>query len=103
MLENRDLPKFESSPRYTNGREGSTTYRGSDGGSSGRFFGQSDEGGDSDFASPSRRESRPAPDMRRLLLNNVNVSRRSSSNNNNNPVKSGGSSDESVKHVIRAI
>ena len=37
-----------------------------------RFFGQQDEG-DSD--QDGRRESRPPPDMRRLLLNNVNLTR----------------------------
>lgn len=69
IMENRDPPRFEDYKRHS--RPGSSMSGG------GRFFGQSTGDDDSDTADD-RRLSRPAPDMRRLLLNNVNVSRRKS-------------------------
>jgi hypothetical protein len=103
----RDLPKFETRGRqhqYHPGRESSlmrsdasSSGGGGGGGHSGRLFGQGDDGvADPEVGGSSRR---PAPDMRRLLLNSVNVSRRKSS-------ASKDSSDDNAggtRHVIRAI
>ena len=71
MRENRDPPKFED---YKRDRSHGS-----------RFFGQDDE--------IDERE-RPAPDMRRHLLNNVNLARRKSMNSKE---------AEGIKPVIRAI
>jgi len=85
--ENRDPPRFEEErQRRQRGQVRS------------RFFGQRDED-DSEAMDPEaddlRRNARPAPDMRRLLLNNINMSRSKSIGN-----------DLDQKHqpsVIRAI
>ena len=85
--ENRDPPRFEEErQRRQRGQVRS------------RFFGQRDED-DSEAMDPEaddlRRNSRPPPDMRRLLLNNINMSRSKSIGN-----------DLDQKHqpsVIRAI
>jgi hypothetical protein len=55
-LENRDLPRFEDRRRERS--------------AAGRFFGQED--------TDVEERERPAPDMRRMLLSNVNVSRKKS-------------------------
>lgn len=85
--ENRDAPRFEEErQRRQRGQVRS------------RFFGQRDED-DSEAMDPEaddlRRNARPPPDMRRLLLNNINMSRSKSIGN-----------DLDQKHqpsVIRAI
>ena len=85
--ENRDPPRFEEErQRRQRGQVRS------------RFFGQRDED-DSEAMDPEaddlRRNARPPPDMRRLLLNNINMSRSKSIGN-----------DLDQKHqpsVIRAI
>ena len=71
LMENRDPPRFEDY-RNRHSRPGSSLS-----GNGGRFFGQP-SGEDESDEHEDRRRTRPAPDMRRLLLNNVNVSRRKS-------------------------
>ena len=84
--ENRDPPRFEKDRQ--NRQRGQVRSR---------FFGQRDED-DSEAMDPEadevRRMQRPPPDMRRLLLNNINMTRSKSIGND---------LDQKQPSVIRAI